>query len=137
MLIRDLVESNQPGTYVYHASYLPNQPVGLKSILTKGLQPSKEGYAGPGVYFAYDPNGGYYHVSKEEATMFRVKWVDLVAKFGTYPGNENGIQRDENEIIVPGVVPADMLEVEYFPGEWWDLTSAYHSSLGPADESRY
>jgi hypothetical protein len=55
MLIRELFESATPDTYVYHASYLPNQASGLKSILTKGLQPSKEGYAGPGVYFAHDP----------------------------------------------------------------------------------
>lgn len=135
MLIRELLESTAPGMYVYHASYLPDQAAGLKSVLTKGLQPSKDGYAGPGVYFAYDPEGGYYHVSKEEATLFRVKWSALVAKFGVYPDNENGIQRDDDEIIVPGVVPANMLEVEYFPGEWWDLDSAYHASLGPVDES--
>ena len=135
MLIRELFESNSPGMYVYHASYLPDQAAGLKSVLTKGLQPSKDGYAGPGVYFAYDPEGGYYHVSKEEATLFRVKWSALVTKFGVYPDNENGIQRDDDEIIVPGVVPANMLEVEYFPGEWWDLNSAYHASLGPVDEA--
>jgi hypothetical protein len=135
MLIRELFENNAPGMYVYHASYLPDQAAGLKSVLTKGLQPSKDGYAGPGVYFAYDPEGGYYHVSKEEATLFRVKWSALVAKFGVYPDNENGIQRDDDEIIVPGVVPANMLEVEYFPGEWWDLNSAYYASLGPVDES--
>ena len=136
MLIRELFENIKPGTYVYHASYLPDQSTGLKSILAKGLQPSAEGYAGPGVYFAYDPEGGYYHVSKEEATMFRVKWSDLVNKFGTYPTNPKGIERDENEIVVPGVVPASMLEVEYFPGEWWDLSSAYHASLGPVDETQ-
>jgi hypothetical protein len=135
MLIKELIESNKPGMYVYHASYLPDQAAGLKSILTKGLQPSAEGYAGPGVYFAYDPEGGYYHVSKEEATMFRVKWADLVNKFGTYPTNPNGIERDENEIIVPGVVPASMLEVEYFPDEWWDLKSALAASRGPIDEA--
>jgi len=121
--------------YVYHASYLTDQITGLKSILTKGLQPSAEGYAGPGVYFAYDPKGGYYHVSKEEATMFRAKWLDLVNKFGAYPDNQNGIERDDDEIIVPGTVPASMLEVEYFPGEWWDLKSALAASRGPVDEA--
>jgi hypothetical protein len=136
MLIRELFENFKPGMYVYHASYLPDQSTGLKSILTKGLQPSAKGYAGPGVYFAYDSEGGYYHVSREEATMFRVKWSDLVNKFGTYPTNPNGIERDENEIVVPGAVPASMLEVEYFPGEWWDLSSAYHASLGPVDETQ-
>jgi len=134
MLIRELIEGVALGMYVYHASYLPDQTTGLKSILTKGLQPSAEGYAGPGVYFAYDPEGGYYHVSKEEATMFRVKWADLVNKFGTYPTNPNGIERDDDEIIVPGIVPASMLEVEYFPGEWWDLKSALAASRGPIDE---
>ena len=135
MLIRELFESVEPGQYVYHASYLPDQTAGLKSILTKGLQPSAEGYAGPGVYFAYDPAGGYYHVGRDEATLFRVKWTDLVNMFGTYPDNPNGIERDENEIIVPGAVPASMLEVEYFPGEWWDLKSALAASRGPIDEA--
>jgi len=135
MLIRELIESNKPGMYVYHASYLPDQTTGLKSILTKGLQPSAEGYAGPGVYFAYDPEGGYYHVSKEDATLFRVKWADLVNKFGTYPDNQTGIERDDDEIVVPGIVPASMLEVEYFPGEWWDLKSALAASRGPVEEA--
>jgi Family of unknown function (DUF5824) len=113
-----------PGEYVYHASYLPNQVEGIRSIIKNGLRPSKEGYGGPGVYFAYEPEGGLYHVSKEEATIFRAKWSDLISKFGTYPDNPNGIQRDDEEIIVPGIVPASMLEVEYFPDEWWDLKSA-------------
>ena len=130
-----VIESTEPGMYVYHAGYLPDQTAGLKSILTKGLQPSAEGYAGPGVYFAYDPDGGYYHVSKEEATMFRAKWTDLANMFGTYPANPNGIERDEDEIIVPAAVPASMLEVEYFPGEWWDLKSALAASRGPIDEA--
>ena len=124
------------GEYVYHASNLPDQSAGLKSIIARGLQPSADGYAGPGLYFAYEPDGGFYHVSENEATMFRVKWADLVHRFGAYPHNPEGIQRDENEIIVPGAVPADLLEVEYFPGEWWDLKSAYRASLGPLDEAK-
>lgn len=123
------------GEYVYHASYLPDLSRGLQSVISRGLVPSKDGYAGPGVYFAYDPEGGFYHVDQEDATMFRAKWSDLVAKFGKYPDNPNGIERDDNEIIVPGVVPANMLEVEYFPGEWWDIPSAYYSSKGPVSES--
>ena len=135
MRLQELLENTTPGEYVYHASYLPNLTKGLQSVISRGLTPSKEGYAGPGVYFAYDPEGGYYHVSKEDATLFRVKWSDLANKFGTYPSNPNGIERDADEIIVPGAVPASMLEVEFFPGEWWDLESALASSRGPVDES--
>lgn len=135
MRLQELLESTGPSEYVYHASNLPDLARGLQSVIRRGLTPSKEGYAGPGVYFAYTPDGGYYHVSKEDATLFRVKWTDLANKFGTYPTNPNGIERDEDEIIVPGVVPASMLEVEYFPDEWWDLESALASSRGPVDES--
>ena len=135
MLIRELIQSNTPGEYVYHASNLPNLSAGLQSVINRGITPSTEGYAGPGVYFAYTPDGGYYHVSKEDAVLFRVKWADLARKFGTYPSNPDGIERDEDEIIVPGAVPANMLEVEYFPGEWWDLKSALAASRGPVDEA--
>lgn len=128
----ELIESAEPSEYVYHAGYMP---YGLDSVLRRGLLPSKDGYAGPGVYFAYDPDGGYYHVSQEDATMFRVKWSNLVAKFGKYPENPDGIQRDDDEIIVPGAVPANMLEVEYFPGEWWPVDTAVAHSAGPVDEA--
>ena len=135
MRLRELLtETKGPGEYVYHAAYLPNLAQGLKSVSARGLVPSKTGYAGPGVYFAYDPDGGYYHVSKEEATLFRVKWADLVNKFGVYPTNENGIQRDDDEIVVPGAVPAQFLEVEYFPGEWWDIKSALSAETYHQDD---
>lgn len=117
-----------PGEYVYHAGYLPR---GLESVKRKGLIPSKHGYAGSGVYFAYEPDEGFYHVDAADATMFRVRWADLVDKFGVYPKNPDGIQRDDQEIIVPNTVPADMLEVEYFPGEWWDINSAVAADRGP------
>lgn len=120
MRAREIVESRIPSKYVYHAAYLPR---GLRSVLEKGLLPSKTGYSGPGVYFAYDPNSGFYHVSPEEATMFRVRWSDLVDRFGTYPSNPNGIQRDDDEIIVPGRVSAELLEVEVEPGLWQPLLS--------------
>jgi len=131
MRIIELTESTNPGEYVYHASYLPDLKQGLTSVSRKGLVPSKTGQAGPGVYFAYDPSGGFYHVDPEDATMFRVRWDSLVKIFGLYPQNENGIQRDEQEIIVPGAVPSNILEVEYFPGEWWDIESALIASQGP------
>lgn len=132
MRIQDILkETTQPGEYVYHASYLPDLPKGLHSVSQQGLRPSETGYAGPGVYFAYDPKDCYYHVDQSEATMFRVRWADLVKLYGTYPDNTNGIERDDEEIIVPGRVPATLLEVEFFPGEWWDLPSAYQASLGP------
>ena len=128
-------ESTEPGEYVYHASYLPNLTKGLLSVIRQGLVPSTDGYGGPGVYFAYDPEGGFYHVDKNDATMFRARWTDLVNKFGTYPAYPGGIQRDDDEIIVPGAVPASMLEVEFFEGEWWDLKSALAASKGPIDEA--
>jgi hypothetical protein len=128
-----IIETRQPGEYVYHASYLPNALSGLKSVLKRGLQPSAEGYAGPGTYFAYDPEGGFYHVDQADATMFRVLWSDLVKMYGVYPENTRGIERDDDEIIVPGPVPGNLLEVEYFPGEWWDLASAIAAEQGPTD----
>lgn len=124
MKVRQLLESRAPGEYVYHASYLPSLSRGLKSIKVKGLQPSKDGYQGPGVYFAYKPNEGLYHVGADEATIFRAKWADLVKLFDTYPANKKGIMRDDEEIVVPGAVPAKFLEVEYFPGEWWEIDDA-------------
>lgn len=133
MKVKELLESRAPGEYVYHASYLPNLAAGLKSIKQKGLQPSKSGYQGPGVYFSYTQDGGLYHVSKDEATIFRAKWDDLVKQFGTYPQNKNGIQRDDEEIIVPGAVPSKFLEVEYFPGEFWNIDSALSSETRNED----
>lgn len=126
-----LSETTAPGEYVYHAGFLPDQTAGLKSIAQQGLRPSTTGYAGPGVYFAYDPEGGFYHVSKEDALLFRVRWSDLVRLYGTYPERPDGIQRDDDEIRVPGAVPPNVLEVEFFPGEWWDIESAYLASSGP------
>ncbi len=129
---KQVEESNSVSEYVYHASYLPDPNQGLLSIAKKGLTPSRTGQMGPGLYFAYDAEGGYYHVDPEDATMFRVKWSDLVKLYGVYPKNLKGIQRDNEQIVVPGPVPANMLEVEYFPDEWWDLQDAvnaikYHS----------
>jgi hypothetical protein len=129
MRYRDIFESREPGEFVYHASYLPDLSLGLKSILNNGLLPSKYGYSGPGLYFAYEPSGTYYHVEKNDAIMFRVKWEILVSLYGVYPKNTNGIQRDNNEIIVPGPVPAKYLEVEFFEDEWWDIVSACRTAL--------
>lgn len=124
MKIKELLETTEPGKYVYHASHLPNLRTGLVSIASKGLLPSKTGQMGPGVYFAYSPDDTYYHVSKDEATMFRAKWADLVKLYGTYPSNKDGIQRDDEQIVVPSAVPANLLEVEYFPGEFWEIPDA-------------
>ena len=129
-----ITESVQPGEYVYHASYLPDLRRGLASVMKYGLRPSRNGYDGPGVYFAYTPEGGFYHVGADEATMFRVRWSDLVKLFGVYPENPNGIQRDDEQIVVPGPVPAQYLEVEYFKDEWWDLPSALAAERGPYSE---
>jgi predicted kinase len=118
-------ETRQPGEYVYHASYAGDDKAKLlRSLLQRGLQPSARGYSGPGTYFAYEPDGGYYHVAPEESVILRVKWKDLVNLYGTYPQNQNGIERDDEEIVVPGPVPADIIEIEYFDNEWWDLESA-------------
>lgn len=125
MRYHDIIgESVQPGEHVYHAAYLPDLGRGLRSIAQQGLRPSRGGYMGSGVYFAYDPQETYYHVSAEEATMFRIRWQDLVNLYGTYPNNPDGIQRDDEQILVPGPVPARLLEVEYFPGEWWTVEDA-------------
>lgn len=135
MRIREVFsKAQQPGEYVYHASYLPNLSKGLSSILAKGLRPSRTGYSGAGVYFSYTPTGGFYHVDAKDATMFRSRWEDLVKLYGVYPDNPRGIQRDRDQIVVPGPVPASMLEVEYFNNEWWDMASAYEASRGPVDQ---
>ena len=137
MRSREFVEeSTAPGEYVYHAAHLPDLPRGLASVLKQGLRPSQGGYMGPGVYFAYEPEGGFYHVSAEEATMFRVRWQDLAERFGVYPQDPNGIERDDEQILVPGTVPAAMLEVEYFPDEWWSLEDALAAERGPLMEGR-
>lgn len=120
-----VTETRQLGEYVYHASYVGDDTARwLKSLIQRGLQPSKEGYSGPGTYFAYAPDEGYYHVSPEDSKILRVRWADLAKLYGVYPDNPNGIERDDDEIIVPGPVPGNILEVEYFEGEWWDLKSA-------------
>ena len=136
MKVKELFEqSRAPGEYVFHASYLPDLAKGVKSIISKGLIPSKEGYNGSGVYFAYVPQDTYHHVSKDDATMFRVKWADLKSHFGVYPSEDAKIERDSEEIIVRAAVPAKFLEVEYFPDEWWTLEdvlgaeTAYNESL--------
>lgn len=131
MRLQELFESVTPGEYVYHAAYLPDLATGLRSVARRGLVPSREGYAGPGVYFAYEPEGGLYHVSADDAIMFRVRWDKLVQLFGLYPQNPRGIQRDDEQIIVPGVVPAGVLEVEYFPSEWWTVEDAAAMEKSP------
>lgn len=137
MKIRELIiESRQPGEWVYHASHIPSidKPGGisnwLKSIISRGLRPSGDGYMGPGTYFAYNPDEGYYHVDKEDSMILRAKWHDLVKMYGIYPDNKNGIQRSGDEIVVPGTIPASMLEVEYFPDEWWTLQDALAAETG-------
>jgi len=120
-----VAESRQPGEYVYHASYVgDNKAQWLRSLIQRGLQPSKEGYSGLGTYFAYAPDEGYYHVTPEDSMILRVRWADLVKLYGVYPDNPKGIERDDDEIIVPGPVPGNVLELEYFEDEWWDLKSA-------------
>lgn len=120
-----ILESRQPGEYVYHASYVGDDRARwLKSLIQTGLKPSERGYSGAGTYFAYAPDEGYYHVTPEDSMILRVRWTDLVKLYGTYPQNPNGIERDDDEIVVPGPVPAKLLELEYFEGEWWDLASA-------------
>lgn len=125
-----LSESRQVGEWVYHASYVPGKDtVGgtanwLKKVINRGLQPSTDGYMGPGTYFAYEPTDVYYHVTPEDSLLLRAKFSDLVKLYGMYPQNENGIQRDNEQIIVPGPVPSKLLEVEYFEGEWWNLQDA-------------
>ena len=132
-----LAESRQPGEYVYHASFVgDDQGRWLRNLTTKGLQPSRTGYSGPGTYFAYEPNEGYYHVGPDESKLLRVKWADLVELYGVYPENKQGIQRTDDEIIVPGPVPGRLLEVEYFEDEWWDLESAYRAETRPITEFR-
>lgn len=133
---QDLNENNDQMQWVYHASYLPDLAAGLDSVLRRGLVPSKTGYSGPGVYFARHPSETYYHVSAEDAIMFRAKWSDLVKLYGTYPSNPQGIQHDDDEIVVPGAVPAQYLEVEFFPGEWWPVdTAAAAAEEPPLDEN--
>ena len=131
MKIFELFEqTNQPGKWVYHASFVPNKnSVGsianwLKKVISRGLQPSTEGYMGAGTYFAYEPTDVYYHVTPDDSLLLRVKFSDLVKLYGVYPKNKNGIQRDNEQIIVPGPVPSKLLQVEYFEDEWWDLSDA-------------
>ena len=124
-IVEVVTESRQPGEYVYHASYVGNNKAQwLKSLIRHGLKPSEKGYSGAGTYFAYAPDEGYYHVTAEDSLILRVRWADLVKLYGTYPQNPKGIERDDDEIIVPGPVPSSILEVEYFEDEWWDLKSA-------------
>lgn len=131
MRAQEFIIEATPGEYVYHASTGAMRTL-IPSLLRKGLQPSSVGYAGPGVYFAYTPEvaAGW----SDDPVMLRVRWNDLAQRFGVYPKNENGIQRDDEEIIVPGVVPADLVEIEYFPGEWWDLESALSAETHHLDE---
>ena len=125
------IKNGTPGEYVYHASMLTLDTKDLQKIAKRGLIPSERGYAGSGVYFGHTPDQCYVHVDKEDAVLFRAKWKDLVNLYGKYSENETGIQWDEDEIVVPGKVPAELLEVEYFKGEWWDLESAVSASKGP------
>jgi len=129
MRITEIIfESRQPGEYVYHASFVgDNKARWLQSLIQTGLKPSERGYAGAGTYFAYEPDEGYYHVTPEDSVILRAKWSDLVKLYGVYPTNANGIERDDDEIVVPGPVPAKLLELEYFEGEWWDLPSALNA----------
>jgi 5'(3')-deoxyribonucleotidase len=95
---------------------------------------------GAGLYFAYTPDGGYYHVDEEDATLLRVRWKDLADLYGVYPDNPDGIQRDSEQIIVPGPVPPELIEVEYFQDEWWPIQTAAGSirgqrSLGEDEDS--
>lgn len=117
-------EATVNSKYVYHASYLPDLGKGLNSIAKKGLLPSIQGQMGTGVYFSYTPEGGFYHVDPSDATMIRVPWDKLVKLYGLYPDTLNGIERDDEQIIVPGAVPPEIIEVEYFKDEWWPVKDA-------------
>lgn len=109
-------KTREPGEFVYHATL----PKNLPNIAVQGLKPNR-GYMGDGVYFAYKPNEGYYHISAREAVVLRTAWLELVKLFGKYStDNPSGIQRDDDQILVPGIVPANLIEV-YRDGEWVSL----------------
>jgi len=68
---------------------------------------------------AYSPDGTYYHVSPEEATTFRAPIRPILEDYGLYKDTPSGVQYDAGELIVPGAVRPDLLEVKvgdrYFP----------------------
>lgn len=120
-----LTESRPVGQYVYHATTRGSRPEQLiKSLISYGLRPSKQGYAGPGTYFAYEPDEGFYHLTPDEAVILRVKWDKLVKMYGVYPSNPDGIERDDEEIVVPGPVPSQIIEIELDPDHWVSLPVA-------------
>ena len=120
-----LTESRPVGQYVYHATTRGSRPEQLiKSLISYGLRPSKQGYAGPGTYFAYEPDEGFSQLTPDEAVILRVKWDKLVKLYGVYPSNPDGIERDDEEIVVPGPVPSQIIEIELDPDHWVSLPVA-------------
>ena len=103
--------------YVYHSGSFKDEG-SFKSVAEKGLVPS-EGKDSSGVYMAYSPDGTYYHVSPEEATTFRAPISPILEDYGLYKDTPSGVQYDAEELIVPGAVRPDLLEVKvgdrYFP----------------------
>lgn len=105
--------------FVYHITGKNN--FNEKSFREKGIQPSKDGYAGPGVYLGNTPNNTLYNVDKlENGQLMRVRKDDLIKKFGKYPENKNGVEFDDGtgEIILGGnrSIPPEFIEVKTSSG---------------------
>jgi hypothetical protein len=91
MRAKEFITKNQASEYVYHASYLPNQAYGLKSILTKGLQPSiKEAFMDPDVRSAFEQQGYKFLDSGVDQDVFLAPDGTILKIFGSEEGSAAG-----------------------------------------------
>jgi hypothetical protein len=103
--------------FVYHSGSFKDAE-SIKSVADKGLLPS-EGQGGYGVYMAHSPEGTYHHVGPEEATTFRAPLKPIIEDYGIYRDTPSGVQYDAEELLIPGPVSSNLLEIKigerYFP----------------------
>lgn len=119
---QQIMHINEFGTndpFIYHLSSSKD----VQSFADNGINPSKEGMGGPGVYMANTPDATQYHTMLDEGTLFRVNKSEMIERFGKYQdGGKLEYDPSSGEILLGGdtKVPPDLIEVK-INGEWKHL----------------
>lgn len=106
--------------YVYHGT----SDASLDDIVNGGLKASKDGYEGPGVYFATSPEKVLDYVDLG-SQIYRVKKQDLEKTYGLYNSKSNTTGRvmfGEDVVVESKSVPPEFIEV-LTDGGWKPILS--------------
>lgn len=106
---------NKEGEYRYHSTTVDN----LESINRKGLQPSKRGQFGKGVYFSYNIEDSREWGKEQAKTNSPVVTMRVA---NTYLAKTDYEDIDQEQGLSPSVVPSSQLEIRQ-AGKWVSLST--------------